>query len=90
MKSNGISRRSFLRAGLFGTMGAAGVAALNWQGHTAGHLAAAHGTATPGPYGAGMDVMDMGSGAKNPRPLTVFSGVTAGMLLLYMTGVFIK
>jgi ZIP family zinc transporter len=30
------------------------------------------------------------SGAKNPRPLTVFSGVTAGMLLLYVTGFFIK
>jgi len=30
------------------------------------------------------------SGAKNPRPLTVFSGVTTGMLLLYVTGFFIK
>ena len=30
------------------------------------------------------------SAAKNPRPLTVFSGVTAGMLLLYVTGFFIK
>lgn len=30
------------------------------------------------------------SAAKHPRPLTVFAGVTAGMLLLYVTGFFIK
>ena len=30
------------------------------------------------------------SGAKQPRPLTVFAGVTSGMLILYMTGFFIK
>ena len=28
--------------------------------------------------------------AKRPMPLTVFSGVTAGMLVLYVTGVLIK
>lgn len=28
--------------------------------------------------------------AKHPRPLTVFAGVTAGMLMLYVTGFFIK
>jgi zinc transporter ZupT len=30
------------------------------------------------------------SAAKHPRPLTVFAGVTAGMLLLYVTGFFVK
>jgi len=28
--------------------------------------------------------------ARNPMPLTTFAGVTAGMLLLYATGFFIK
>jgi len=28
--------------------------------------------------------------AKDPRPLTVFAGITAGMLMLYVTGFFIK
>jgi hypothetical protein len=27
---------------------------------------------------------------KDPRPLTVFAGITAGMLMLYVTGFFIK
>jgi hypothetical protein len=27
---------------------------------------------------------------KRPMPLTIFSGVTAGMLLLYVTGLLIK
>lgn len=30
------------------------------------------------------------SAAKHPRPLTVFAGVTAGMLMLYVTGFFVK
>jgi ZIP family zinc transporter len=30
------------------------------------------------------------SAAKNPRPLTVFAGVATGMLILYVTGFFIK
>jgi zinc transporter, ZIP family len=30
------------------------------------------------------------SAARHPSPLTVFSGVTAGMLLLYVTGFFVK
>jgi len=30
------------------------------------------------------------SSARNPKPITVFSGVTLGMLLLYITGVLIK
>jgi zinc transporter ZupT len=30
------------------------------------------------------------SAAKHPRPLTVFSGITLGMLMLYITGFFIK
>ena len=30
------------------------------------------------------------SAAQHPRPMTVFAGVTAGMLLLYITGILIK
>ena len=28
--------------------------------------------------------------AKRPQPLTIFAGVTCGMLLLYVTGLLIK
>src|SRR5262245_24223211 len=70
MNPKGVSRRSFLRAGLFGTLGAAGVAALNWQGH-ASHAAA---DSTPTPYGGdNMAGMDMG-GTPHPMVMPDVSG----------------
>ena len=74
MKPSGISRRSFLRAGLFGTMGAAGVAALNWHGHPAPQPAGAPGTATPGLYGTALEGMDMGSGTPHPMVMPDVNG----------------
>jgi len=68
MKAKSVSRRSFLRAGLVSTLGVAGVAALNWRAHPAGHLAGA--APTPDPYST---EMDMGASG-HPMTMPDFNG----------------